>query len=297
MGSRLYENCPTVQAASLLAFCGAVFVPRAFESLSFDLPQILQHGEVYRIFASSFVFKDMGQTFYGLVLLYSCRHFERLLGVRKFGAFCCVTYAASIALHLSSTTILNLSLGSEYVPASGPYFLVYGLLALYHAHIPRVHPSQYTLLGSVVFSEKTWIYLLALHLALCMGTQSLLPAASGLAVGHLYARDWLALQSWRLPVAVERVMGVVASFVSNLIPTTTGGPPTMRGGVAGGARGIPPGAPGAFPSAPPMGHAEPPPEEAISQLCSTLGVERPAAIEALQVTGNNVDAAANFLLR
>lgn len=288
MGSRLYENCPTVQVTSLVAFCGAVFVNRPFETLSFNLPQIL-HGEVYRLFVSSFVFKDMGQTFYGLVLLYSCRHFERLLGVRKFGAFASLAYAANIALHLLSTTILNLSLGSEYVPASGPYFLVYGLLALYHAHIPRVHPSQYTLLGSIVFSEKTWIYLLALHLSLCMGTQSLLPAASGLLVGHLYARDWLALQSWRLPAAVERVLGVVWGFVARLVPTGTP--------ARGGPRVAPPGGPGAPPSAPPMGRAEAPPEEAITLLCSSLGVERSAAIEALQVTGNNVDAAANFLLR
>lgn len=280
--ARLYEGCVLIQLVSLSALLGMVFMKNPDGLLSFSVARILS-GEVYRLFFSSFIFGDMGQTFYGLILLYSCRQFERLMGLRKFGAFAMFSYLTSIILHLCMTTIINLSMDKEYTPASGPYFLVYSLLVLYHKHIPRLHASQYTLLGTIVFSEKTWIYLLAIHLALCTGFKSMVSAVVGILIGLLYTRV-TALQSWRLPVLVERGLGFFGSFFASLVPATAERPR------AANARG-----PGALnPTAPPSAQ---PSEEAITLLMTSLGVGRDAAIRALEMNGNSVEAAANFLLR
>jgi hypothetical protein len=57
----------------------------------------------------------------------------------------------------------------------------------------------------VAVSEKSWVYLLALQMALSDGAGSLLAAGSGLAAGLLYLREGSPLQRFRLPVAVEVV--------------------------------------------------------------------------------------------
>jgi hypothetical protein len=275
----MFEGCALGQLQCLICLAGAVFLRGAAEATAFDLPKVL-HGEVHRVFVSSFVFADMGQTCYGLILLWAVRHFERLMGIRKFGAFWTIMYIGSIVLNLVCTSLANLSLGLDFTPSSGPYFLIYSLLVLYHAHIPRVHASKYTLLNVVVFSEKTFVYLLALHLALCMGLQSLVPALSGLALGLLYLKT--PLQTWRLPAPADGALGMFGAFYQRLTPA-----PAARRGGGGGGRG----ARGAAAA------AAPPPEDAIATLVASLGVDREAAIRALQQSDNNLERAANILLR
>jgi len=277
----MFEGCALEQLQCLVCLAGAVFLRGAGAATAFELPKIL-HGEVHRVFVSSFVFADMGQTCYGLILLWAVRHFERLMGIRKFGAFWTQMFIGSIVLNLVCTSLANLSLGLEFTPSSGPYFLIYSLLVLYHAHIPRVHASKYTLLNLVVFSEKTFVYLLALHLALCMGLQSLVPALSGLVLGLLYLK-FSRLQSWRLPGPLDGALGMFGAAYQRLTPT-----PAARRGGGGGGGGR--GARGAAAVAAP-------PEESVSTLVSSLGVDRDAAIRALQQSDNNLERAANLLLR
>jgi len=291
--SRLYEGCVVVQVVSIVALVGGVF-SRDAKSVALSLPSVVHQGQVYRVLLSSFVFADMGQTFYGLLLLYALRQFERLMGLRKFGGFAIVAYLGTVVANLATAALLTGTglVKSDYVPQPGPYFLIYSALYLYYQHIPRLHASRYTLLNTIVFSEKTWTYLLALHLSLCAGLESLVPSACGLALGAIY-HHVPSLQAYRLPAVVERAITLVGRVFSAIIPSMPPAADRRRPGVGAGAgAGVGGGAGATAARAPPP----PPPEEAVEAL-TQLGVDRAAAVRALQQTNNDVQAAANIVFR
>jgi hypothetical protein len=62
--------------------------------------------------------------------------------------------------------------------------------------------TQYVCFG-LEFSEKSWIYLLALQMLFGEGLGSLIAGSNGLLVGILYDRNLFGLQKLRLPVFVE----------------------------------------------------------------------------------------------
>lgn len=274
-------GCSWVQLVSAVALLGN-FGWRVGPSLALSLPGVLYGGEVHRVFLSPLVFADMGQTLYGLMLLYALRNLERQMGFKKFGGFVMMTYVGSIVLNLAIALLLSSSALAD-VLQPGPFYLAYSMLFLYFVHVPRLHPSKYTLLNFVVFSEKSLVYLLALHLSMCTGLESLIPSATGLALGALYYR-FERLQTLRIPSWIDSVCNLLSGYMSRVFPT----PPVVR---------IPP--PSRQPaSAPPAGRAAvaPPPEQSITALMG-LGCDRPTAIRALQETNNNLDAAANLVLR
>ena len=282
----LYEGCSIVQIFSILALVGFMFL-RNPDALAFSLPHIV-HGEVHRVFLSTFIFADMGQTFYGLMLLYAVRQFERLMGFNKFGGFAAVALIVSIAMNLVMTLLLS---SIDYVPQPGPYFLIYGMLYLYYVHIPRLHASKYTILNLIVFSEKTWVYLLALHLSLCAGLESFIPSLAGLALGALY-HCVPALQRQRLPAVAQRAVSACVAFFRRIFP-----PAAPRGAAASRNRPLPPvggdgfGGGGGVPMP-----SAPPPEESVAMLMQ-LGVDRATALTALRNANNDVERAANMVLR
>ncbi len=145
-----------------------------------DLERVM-NGELWRIFSSQIIFRNKAQAVVGLILLYTCRQFERQMGSRKFGAFLFFSLISSIL-----SLINNLST----------------------VHVPKLHSSQYALLG-VEFSEKSWIYLLSCQLILCDGLPSIVAAATGLMAGYLYDRDGYGLQNFRLPQRVEVIVAIM----------------------------------------------------------------------------------------
>jgi hypothetical protein len=157
--------------------------------------------QLWRFLTGQFVFKNMAQAIVGIMLLYFCRQFERFLGSKKYGAFVFLAFSISVMIQLGVVVIME-SLDIHYASANGPYFLVFALLPLYHSYIPKLHNSEYTLLG-VGFSEKSWIYVLAMQLLFSEGIHSIIPAVIGLGVGYSYGHDVLSLQQFRLPRIVE----------------------------------------------------------------------------------------------
>lgn len=101
--------------------------------------------------------------------------------------------------------------------ASGPYFFVYSLMALYHSsysplylllihnigHIPKLHPSRHAIFGNFRFSEKSWTYVFALQLLLAEGIGSFAAGLSGAIAGTVYLVDIFGLQKFRLPKIFE----------------------------------------------------------------------------------------------
>eukprot|EP00602_Paraphysomonas_sp_CaronLab_P003754 CAMPEP_0185034908 /NCGR_PEP_ID=MMETSP1103-20130426/25333_1 /TAXON_ID=36769 /ORGANISM="Paraphysomonas bandaiensis, Strain Caron Lab Isolate" /LENGTH=234 /DNA_ID=CAMNT_0027571753 /DNA_START=224 /DNA_END=928 /DNA_ORIENTATION=- len=228
------------------------------------------------------------------------RQFERQLGTRKFGSFVAVSYAIATLSQLAVVTTAS-SMGISISMAPGPYFFIYSLLALYHRHVPKLHPSRHSLLGGFRFSEKTWTYLFALQLLLGDGIGSVCAGGSGLAAGYLYLSNILCLQSFRMPRFIERLCSPVSYLLGNNYRPNTAVPNPLGGTGVGRAPRVP-----AVPEfqrqqqddgyshmLPPQVTA-PPSEEDIQSIVN-LGFERQQAINALRLTGNNVEAAANNL--
>ena len=177
------------------------------------------------------------------------------------------------------------------------------------ARVPKLHAT--TVAGFVQLSEKSWTYLLAGQLLLCDGWDSMCVALVGLAVGYMYNQDESRLQKMRLPAKAEELWvklhsgtGVLTSFLSgpagNNAQAGRGAPAAAARGenlIGGGGGG---GGMFAHPAAQQQHHAAaavpPPDEESIVSLTS-MGFDRAAVLRALQQTGNNVEAAANILLR
>ncbi len=95
-----------------------------------DVERVLQ-GEVWRLATSQIIFRNKAQAIVGLILLYTCRQFERQMGSRKFGAFLLFSLTTSI-LSLLGLIVIFASVGYNLVPSSGPYFLIFSLVAFYY---------------------------------------------------------------------------------------------------------------------------------------------------------------------
>jgi len=265
----------------------------------------LSRFDVGRIISGNLVFSSMPQLFMGVVLIYSLRHFERQLGTRKFGSFVFLTFAFSF-LTQCAVVVTASSMGFNFQMTSGPYFFIYSLLAFYHRQIPKLQPSRHAIFGSFRFSEKSWTYVFALQLLCSEGMSSVFTGLSGLLAGYLYMGDILGLQNYRLPKFLESICYPFSFLVGSTPPTNNSTPnplvrpsprpePTERGPRNLGGWGqqpltgfrhlnqrniVPP--------------QQPPPESAIESIVS-LGFDRQQAINALRMTNNNVEAAANNL--
>jgi hypothetical protein len=67
-------------------------------------------------------------------------------------------------------------------------------------HVPKLHPSS---MMGVIFSEKSWTYLLAGQLMFCDGISSFSSAIIGLLIGYIYDNNMFNVQVFRLPRSIE----------------------------------------------------------------------------------------------
>lgn len=124
-----FENTPIIQliSANILLF-GWFF--SSSQIISLELFK-LGEGQLWRLLSSQFVFENLAQTVVGLILLYTFRQFERQMGTKKFSFFVFFSFIVSL-FNLITVEILVLSVDMVFIPASGPYFLIYSLLAIYY---------------------------------------------------------------------------------------------------------------------------------------------------------------------
>ena len=170
--------------------------------IALDLSNIY-NGEVYRIALSPLFFLDTPQVIVGLILIYTLRQLERQMGSRKFGAFVLLSYVISLLAQVALIVTFS-SVGYDIIPSPGPFYYIFSILPFFHYYIPKLKPSNYSLLGfSIVLSEKIWFYLLAIQLLFSDGISSIIPGVSGLIASYTYSIDGLNLSSFRLPAFVE----------------------------------------------------------------------------------------------
>lgn len=195
-----FESAPITQLLTISVLVSGLVFGGASEWIGLDIFSI-GSGQLWRLVTGQLIFENMAQTAVGAMLLYTFRQFERQMGSKKFGGFVVITLLLS-TVALMTVAVLAASIEAVFIPASGPFALIFAALALFYNRIPKMHASEYHVLG-VGFSEKSWIYLLAAQLLFSAGLRSFLPALSGSIVGYLYDTNYFSLQSFRLPRIVE----------------------------------------------------------------------------------------------
>lgn len=91
----------------------------------------LYQGELWRLFTSTLIFENTSEALVGLILLYTCRQFERQMGSKKFAAFICFSFLLSSFITVALLTLAAM-VGVYIKPAPGPYYIIFALLTFYY---------------------------------------------------------------------------------------------------------------------------------------------------------------------
>eukprot|EP01095_Lingulamoeba_sp_RSL-Kostka_P001694 TRINITY_DN1247_c0_g1_i1.p1 TRINITY_DN1247_c0_g1~~TRINITY_DN1247_c0_g1_i1.p1 ORF type:complete len:373 (-),score=86.92 TRINITY_DN1247_c0_g1_i1:18-1136(-) len=176
-----FRNAPVSKAILLLTgiitILEAVFVSLKLFSLPSLVPYIFPSFQIWRLFTSNFCFTTMSEFFFGMMLLYTFRMFERQMGSGKFSVF----FIFSIGISLMSKLAFSYF---GYNQSSGPYGYIYAALVLFYAKVPEIGRVRIT--NSLIVSDKSYIYLLGLTLALANMFHCCVSVISGFLFGIIY---------------------------------------------------------------------------------------------------------------
>ena len=196
--------------ASKLVTCGCAAATLAAHLLGVADDLALTPGAVARlhlprVLASHVVFASPGEAVFGLYLLYHFRVFERQRGTRRYAVFAAVAAALAIAAQVATTALVGSfdpsggsasSLagthrllaprrgrggGGPPLLASGPHALIWAHVAPFRRDVPSAY--HFTVFG-VRFSDKAFVYLAAIQLALSRWPGGVAPSLVGLIVGY-----------------------------------------------------------------------------------------------------------------
>ena len=178
----------------------------------------LSHKNILRpvnMLTTPFVFASFGEVVCGLMLLYTFRQLERKMGSIKFASYTIVSAALGLTVQLAFLVVFKRAL------TPGPLPIIFSLLLPFFAHVPKLSPRYFSILG-IDFSDKSFTYILALQLLFNNGISSIASGLAGFLVGVVYSAEVLPLHAWRVP-----------SFLSNaasrfVMPWLGSSPPWAR---------------------------------------------------------------------
>ena len=270
------------------------------EIMAMDSQRIIrasQYGgssELYRYWSSKLTFGSTGELVVGgMLTTVLARQFEREMGTRKFGLFVTIVTLSTILMEMVYVNFSTLY-EKEY-RYQGPYAVLGALMYLYHRYTPRLHPRFFGILG-FTFSEKSFYYLWFLQVIGYRGWHTILAASFGVLTAYAYMITNLH-QTIDLPDAIAKPLTALGARISEpppriLAPVGNRGRDAMAGMQQFAREAA--AAVVQRPAAPPPAPAAPDPA-AVEQLTS-MGFDRARVIEALQVSNNNVERAADRLL-
>ncbi|KAK2755970.1 hypothetical protein FQN54_005767 [Arachnomyces sp. PD_36] len=193
------------------------------------VPHLWRYAQVWRLVVWQTCYTNSTELLFAAMMLYHLRIIERLWGSRKLASFILSTLPFTTFLPplLLAFVVRPLSFNTiNYLPA-GPTAIIFALLAQYYAAIP--HTFRYKISSSskktpqpsstsqsqqpqqtqqradrsisLLLSDKSTTYLLALQLSLSQFPSSILPAAVGWLVGYAWRAEILpgAAARWRVP--------------------------------------------------------------------------------------------------
>jgi hypothetical protein len=176
---------------------------------------IWRHLQLWRPLVFQLLYTNSAEVLFAASTLYHMRVVERLWGSRKFASFLAMTWIINSILTptILAVFLRPLSRGFfNYLPA-GPTPMIFCILAQYHAMVPltyqyRVSASPKTPTtpnhddaAAITLSNKTFHYVLALHLAVLQWPGSVVGAAVGWIVGYAWRMELLPqmISRFRLP--------------------------------------------------------------------------------------------------
>ena len=259
----------------------------AASEISLTAPQGTQEpwgASLARAASSQLVFATASEAVVGASLLYVFRILERRTSTRVHTTRVVLTTVFGVLVQLSLCWAMP-----DASLATGPYVALFSLLPLYFAFVPRSTTTKY--LGDRVrVTDKSFVYALALQLALGRGAASAVPAIIGTVCGFVMNRKGLVSYC----VWPESVVRFASQFIE---PLLSGQGPTATDATQNDEARRQTGGPDAVPvpiARPPAAQA-PPSEDQISVLVS-MGYSRRAVLDALARNGNDSNRAANDLL-
>nr|CCA21552.1 protein kinase putative [Albugo laibachii Nc14] len=316
-----FHGAPVTYAmfVGIAATSAAAFFTLPGRNLLTDCELITRNHQYWRLFTGQFTFNHGIAASFGLYLLYQFRVLERQMGSYKFGssAFCIMNLSSFYMFCLCQLWSKN----ARNFDTSGGYMLFGYLLYYYHRFIPRLQPNAYTFFN-VNLSDKSLTYIMMLMM-LGRDVRTLILFVPGWYLGLLWSTTrvgdirlpWIITSFFRLfrplfsvvPASAasaqrqRRAMEAQQRLFGQRGAPAQGQPhPEGRANASQSAQGqgyrdqLLPGGPPDGMLAPHLA-ARPPSQEAIQQLMA-LGFDRDRSLRALQITENNVQAAANRLL-
>lgn len=118
---------------------------------------LVGQGQLWRLLTHSFVWSTTSELVLGSICLYHWRQFERQFGTRKFGGCLAFLVVMSMVLQVCVQLVSRGAVpgGRDWLFLSGPYCVVFGLLANFMFDIPQTAP--FTLFG-LPLSDKLFVY-------------------------------------------------------------------------------------------------------------------------------------------
>ncbi|KAI7901126.1 uncharacterized protein BX663DRAFT_515028 [Cokeromyces recurvatus] len=163
-------------------------------------PHITEHHQIWRLMTSHMAFGNSSDVFFGLLLLYTLRVIERQYGCAKYIAFIFISALISTLLELS-VLMIGARFGLKQIPG-GPYAIIFSILYQYYRIIPVTY--RFRVFG-IIMTNKFFLYVLALQMALSQSFSTVIPAVCGIFSGALYRTDIVKIKRWRFPVLLQRL--------------------------------------------------------------------------------------------
>ncbi|KAI0307060.1 hypothetical protein B0F90DRAFT_513769 [Multifurca ochricompacta] len=161
------------------------------------VPHISRDHQYWRLPLHHGAFSNSSELFLCEFLLYNIGvSIERQFGGLKYASFLVVSMLLVTTLELLSLLALHRVGPSFNVIPSGPFGLAFSLLYQYFSLVPTTY--QFRVLGAT-FSNKIFLYILALQLAFSQPWSTTIVAILGVLTGALYRSDIASLKSYRLP--------------------------------------------------------------------------------------------------
>lgn len=168
--------------------------------------------QTWRALVYQLCYTNSSEVLFAGMALYNMKAVERFWGSRKYASFIIVTwlFTSIVPPVLLALVLRPLTLGKfNYLPA-GPTPIIYAILAQYHAIIPQMYayrvatssaPPTNDQAKGITFSNKSYVYLLAVQLALFQWPGSILGAIIGWIVGYSWRMEIMprSLTKWRIP--------------------------------------------------------------------------------------------------
>ena len=166
----------------------AVSATRSASLLSLSAKPMFVSSEYWRVISYQFCFATAGELVIGLFLLYQFRLFERHWGSRKFAAFLVLTSLISAVVGFCCLFLSSMISSTEQISPLdslplGPYGFVFSCTVQWIFDIPASHSVRVV---GIPVTDKSFVYLLAVQLAMSAQPSSVVAAVIGTFAGFCY---------------------------------------------------------------------------------------------------------------